>query len=72
MPPRQSHGIGVITLFWGLGKSVLESLGKPRLEYGSRSTRSYGMETHNGRYSYVNYLLEIKNRAHGMEAELLL
>lgn len=24
-------GIGVITLFWGLAKSVLESFGKPRL-----------------------------------------
>lgn len=62
-------GIGVITLFWGLGKSVLESLGKPRLEYGRRSTKSYGHETHNGRYSYINYLLEIKNKAHGIEAE---
>lgn len=62
-------GIGVITLFWGLGKGLFESFGKPRLEYGSRSTRSYGQETNNGRYSYVSYLLEIKNRAHGMEAE---
>ena len=62
-------GIGVITLFWGLGKSALESLGKPRLEYGGRSTKSYGHETYNGRYSYINYLLEIKNKAHGIEAE---
>ncbi|MFZ1877159.1 MAG: hypothetical protein WAU25_09030, partial [Nitrososphaeraceae archaeon] len=51
-------GIGVITLFWGLGKSALESLGKPRLEYGGRSTKSYGHETYNGKYSYINYLLE--------------
>lgn len=62
-------GIGVMTLFWGLGKSVLESLGKPRLEFGRRSTKSYGHETHNGRYSYIDYLLEIKNKAHGIEAE---
>jgi hypothetical protein len=62
-------GIGVITLFWGLGKSVLESFGTPRLEYGRRSTKSYEHETHNRRYSYINYLLEIKNKAHGVEAE---
>src|SRR5688572_15425609 len=62
-------GIGVITLFWGLGKSAFESLGKPRLEYGGRSTKSYGHETYNGRYSYITYLLEIKNKAHGIEAE---
>jgi hypothetical protein len=62
-------GLGVITLFWGLTKSVLDSVGKPRLEYGNRSARRYGQETHGGKYSYVDYHLEIKNRAHGIEAE---
>jgi hypothetical protein len=62
-------GIGVISLFWGLGKSVLESLGKPRMEYGSSSTKSYGQETHSTRYCYVNYLLDIKKKAHGIEDE---
>lgn len=53
----------------GSWQKCIESLGKPRLEYGRRSTKSYGHETHNGRYSYINYLLEIKNKAHGIEAE---
>jgi hypothetical protein len=62
-------GLGVITLFWGLTKGVLDSAWKPRLEYSNRSTRHYEQETHGGRYSYVDYRLEIKNKAHGIEAE---
>jgi hypothetical protein len=62
-------GLGVITLFWGLTKSVLDSVGRTQLEYSSISTRHYEQETNGGRYSYVDYRLELKNKGRGIEAE---